>query len=142
MLRLYSHRGVKSNFLIGGLLLSFSDGLLYTPFLLHIPSGNYSRTQTPLQPYSTTFLYLPGISAAKSDWLVCSLYCLPYHKQLTHEEIETLGHVLMFSCSLELRPLPKRKGGSDEYSTSSHYWLAVAMDSTKAKLLESLAGLQ
>ena len=24
-------------------------------------------------------------------------------------------------------PLPKRKGGSDEYSTSSHYGLAVAM---------------
>ena len=39
-------------------------------------------------------------------------------------------------------PPPKRKGGSGEYSTSSHYGLAVAMDSAKAKPLKSLAGLQ
>ena len=37
-------------------------------------------------------------------------------------------------------PPPKRKGGSGEYSTSSHYGLAVAM--VKAKPLKSLAGLQ
>ena len=29
-------------------------------------------------------------------------------------------------------PPPKRKGGSGEYSTSSHYGLAVAMDSAKS----------
>ena len=39
-------------------------------------------------------------------------------------------------------PPPKRKGGSGEYSTSSHYELAVAMDSLKARPLKSLAGLQ
>ena len=35
---------------------------------------------------------------------------------------------------------PKRKGGSGEYSTSSHYGLAVAMDSTKSQVF--VAGLQ
>ena len=29
-------------------------------------------------------------------------------------------------------PPPRRKGGSGEYSTSSHYGLAVAMDSAKS----------
>ena len=33
-------------------------------------------------------------------------------------------------------PPPKRKGGSGEYSTSSHYGLAVAMDSTKSQAFE------
>ena len=37
---------------------------------------------------------------------------------------------------------PKRKGGSGKYSTSSHYGLAVAMDSAKSQAFESLAGLQ
>ena len=31
-------------------------------------------------------------------------------------------------------PPPKRKGGSGEYSTSSHYGLPVAMDSTQRRL--------
>ena len=39
-------------------------------------------------------------------------------------------------------PPPRRKGGSGEYSTSSHYGLAAAIDSPKAKLLKSLPGLQ
>ena len=33
-------------------------------------------------------------------------------------------------------PPPKRKGGSGEYSTSSHYGLAVAMDSPKSQAFE------
>ena len=33
-------------------------------------------------------------------------------------------------------PPPKRKGGSDKYSTSSHYGLAVAMDSAKSQAFE------
>ena len=33
-------------------------------------------------------------------------------------------------------PPPKRKGGSGEYSTSSHYGLAVAMDSAKSQTFE------
>ena len=33
-------------------------------------------------------------------------------------------------------PPPKRKGGSGEYSTSSHYGLAVAMDSAKSQAFE------
>ena len=36
-------------------------------------------------------------------------------------------------------PPPKRKGGSDEYSTSSHYGLAVAMDSAKSQTFEVLS---
>jgi len=36
-------------------------------------------------------------------------------------------------ASLIPRPSPpRRKGGSGEYSTSSHYGLAVAMDSAKS----------
>ena len=37
-------------------------------------------------------------------------------------------------------PLPKRKGGSGEYSTFSHCGLAVAMDSLKASLWSLLLG--
>ena len=33
-------------------------------------------------------------------------------------------------------PPPKRKGGSGEYSTASHYGLAVAMESTKSQAFE------
>ena len=33
-------------------------------------------------------------------------------------------------------PPPKRKGGSGEYSTTSHYGLAVAMDSAKSQAFE------
>ena len=33
-------------------------------------------------------------------------------------------------------PPPKRKGGSGEYSTSSHYGLAVAMESAKSQVFE------
>ena len=33
-------------------------------------------------------------------------------------------------------PPPKRKGGSGKYSTSSHYGLAVAMDSAKSQTFE------
>ena len=33
-------------------------------------------------------------------------------------------------------PPPKRKGGSGEYSTSSHYGLAVATDSAKSQGFE------
>ena len=33
-------------------------------------------------------------------------------------------------------PPPKRKGGSGEYSTSSHYGLVVAMDSAKSEAFE------
>ena len=33
-------------------------------------------------------------------------------------------------------PPPKRKGGSEEYSTSSQYGLAVAMDSAKSQAFE------
>ena len=47
----------------------------------------------------------------------------------------------MFSDSLEPRSPPKRKGGSGECSTASHYGIAVAMDSAEAKLLELLARL-
>ena len=36
-------------------------------------------------------------------------------------------------------PPPKRKGGSGEYSTSSHYGLAVVLNT---RPLKSLAGLQ
>ena len=35
-----------------------------------------------------------------------------------------------------LDPPPRRKGGSGEYSTSSHYGLAVAMDSAKTQAFE------
>ena len=45
-------------------------------------------------------------------------------------------HVQFLSCGLALfsypDPPPKRKGGSGEYSTSSHHGLAVAMDSAKS----------
>ena len=33
-------------------------------------------------------------------------------------------------------PPPKRNGGSGEYSTSSHYGLAVAMESAKSQTFE------
>ena len=35
-----------------------------------------------------------------------------------------------------LDPLPKKKGGSGEYSTASHYGLAVAMESAKSQAFE------
>ena len=42
---------------------------------------------------------------------------------------------------LDPDPPPIRKGGSGEYSTSSHHGLDVAMDSQEGKPLKSLAGV-
>ena len=47
--------------------------------------------------------------------------------------IDTLYGKLIISVLLvsNSNPPPKRKGGSGEYSISSHHWLAVAMDLAK-----------
>ena len=37
-------------------------------------------------------------------------------------------------------PPPKRKGGSGEYSTPSHYGLAVAMESAESQAFDVLVG--
>ena len=65
--------------------------------------------------YSKPFRYLGGIHTLAVVDDVCVVMCV----------------VVSFPD-----PPPKRKGGSGEYSTTSHYGLAVAMDSAKSQAFE------
>ena len=69
------------------------------------------------------------------------LYKQPEVRQLDYTLLPKLDPILAAildtrSCTHLVSypdPPPKRKGGSGEYSTSSHYGLAVAMESTKSQ---------
>ena len=65
-----------------------------------------------------------------------------HHGTKQYWKMSLLPSVLLWVCNTRRHivsfpdPPPKRKGGSGEYSTISHYGLAVAMDSAKSQVFE------
>ena len=81
----------------------------------------YSLQQDTFFALKDIYLYSGIVDTLRNKHFV------PYSEVSLTQELQVRHGIVSYPD-----PPPKRKGGSGEYSTASHHWLAVVMDSAKS----------